>query len=164
MGVEGKYEVSNTGLVKSLIHKWGKRLIPKIMSLMSDELGYKRVSIRKNGRTYTFLVHRLVAIAFIPNPENKPQINHKNGIPSDINVGNLEWCSDLENKIHASKNFLNAHGETHGMHKVTEKDVREIRLLRKNSHMLYADIGKLFGVTWGTVRHICIRHTWKWVV
>ena len=80
----------------------------------------------------SYLVHRLVALAFIPNPKNKPQINHKNAIRSDNRIENIEWVTPKENIAHAIKNGLMdwtrpAYGEKHGRHKLTEKDVINIK-------------------------------------
>lgn len=68
---------------------------------ISDK-GYLRILIRENGKSHTVFVHRLVAMAYIPNPNNKPQINHKNGIKTDNRPENLEWCTNLENRQHRS--------------------------------------------------------------
>lgn len=65
--------------------------------------GYLYVDLYKNGKRTKFYVHRLVAEAYIPNPENKPYINHKDGNPKNNCVDNLEWCTPLENVEHASK-------------------------------------------------------------
>ena len=94
VGFEGKYEVSNMGRVKS----WrGKSLIRKPQVF----LGYHRVSLRKGKYRKTYMVHRLVAETFLPNPENKDTVNHKNGVRCDNNLKNLEWATMRENVIHA---------------------------------------------------------------
>ena len=90
-GYEGLYQVSNKGRVKSF-HGKGR-----IMKPGTHPLGYKVVPLTKDGETNTKQVHRLVAQAFIPNPENLPVINHKDENPSNNNVENLEWCTQKYN-------------------------------------------------------------------
>lgn len=93
VGYEGLYQISNFGMVKSLVRD-------KIMKLKVDD-GYNRISLRKNSGYKIFPVHRLIAVAFIPNPKNKTYINHLNGIKNDNRIENLEWCTASENRRHA---------------------------------------------------------------
>jgi hypothetical protein len=86
------YMVSNRGNVKN---KDGV-----VMSLRRRSRGYPEVILYKNGKEYYRVVHRLVAIAFIPNPENKPQVNHKDLDKLNNDVGNLEWCTNKHNIAH----------------------------------------------------------------
>ncbi len=109
IGYEGLYQVSNLGRVKSLIGWNGKKYINRErilkLSLKNEPYNYHRykVSLKKNKLKKDFSIHRLVAIAFIPNPLNKPQINHKDGNHLNNHVENLEWCTAHENIIHSYK-------------------------------------------------------------
>lgn len=112
-GFEGHYEVSNTGKIKSLERQritkgGGTTLSPeRLLKQKINKFGYCTVCLFKNAKRKYCMVHRLVAFAFIPNPENKPEINHKDGNKFNNSVHNLEWNTPLENKRHAYANGLN---------------------------------------------------------
>lgn len=89
-GYEGKYQVSNTGEVKSLNYRGSGKT--KLLRQTADKDGYKCVIFCKNGKVKGYKVHRLVAIAFIPNPNSLPIINHKDEDKTNNCVDNLEWC------------------------------------------------------------------------
>lgn len=97
------YEISDTGLVKSVdryVNSKGgsKRLAPgRMLKFTENKDGYYNVGIHHNGEQHTKFVHQLVAEAFIPNPENKPCIDHVNGNRQDNRVENLRWCTIEEN-------------------------------------------------------------------
>ena len=95
------YGVNMEGEVMSF--RRNKKLKSKI------DKGYERVALSNNNQRKFFPVHRLVAIAFIPNPKNKPCINHKNGVKTDNRVENLEWCTYSENSLHAYATELEKH-------------------------------------------------------
>lgn len=114
---KGEYRVSSLGRVMSL--KGGK---VKILNLTYDGKGYAYVGIHKDGAQKKIHVHVLVATAFIPNPENKREVNHKNGNKSDNRVENLEWATSSENRQHVLKTGLM---KRH--YNLTADQVREIR-------------------------------------
>ena len=94
-GYEGLYEVSNTGLIRSLDRFVGNRnrIKGKILSINIKKGGYCSVVLSKYGKMKGYQVHRLVAQAFIPNPDNLPQVNHIDEDKSNNCVDNLEWCT-----------------------------------------------------------------------
>lgn len=113
-GYEDIYEVSSKGRVKTKEGKTtysdlhGKRTWKaRVLKQKTDKDGYKRVTLWKNKRGKDFLVHRLVATAFLSNPESKPTVNHIDGNPSNNYLNNIEWATYRENLLHAFKNGLN---------------------------------------------------------
>ena len=99
---EGKYMVSNTGEVKSLNYRrTGKE---RILKGVDYGEGYLYVSLWKDGKVKQCRINRLVAQAFIPNPNNLPEVNHKNEDKTDNRVENLEWCSKSHNVNHGTRN------------------------------------------------------------
>jgi len=100
LGYEERYSITQDGKIWSFPRKYckGKWLKPA-----RDELGYLSITLCKNNQPKGFSVHRLVAQTFIPNPENKPEVNHKDCNPSNNNLENLEWCTYKENSQHASR-------------------------------------------------------------
>ena len=110
VGYEGYYEVSNLGNVKSIERlvrhsrsnieflRKGKLFKPSI-----ERAGYLKVQLSVRGKSKYYFVHRLVAQAFLPNPDNLPEVNHKNEIKTDNNLDNLEWCSRLYNQNYGTK-------------------------------------------------------------
>lgn len=108
------YQISNYGRIKSKerftnvgiknIKKVKRK--EKILKLSHNAKGYAQTILYRNKKPYPVKIHRLVAIHFIPNKENKPQVNHIDGNKQNNYVGNLEWVTDLENKHHAIENGL----------------------------------------------------------
>lgn len=103
-GYEGLYQISNYGNVKSFYRNI-------ILSPKTDKDGYKEVSLTKDHKKKTFKVHRLVAVAFLENPDNLPQVNHKDECKDNNTVDNLEWCTEIYNRHYGTG--LMRMGRTH---------------------------------------------------
>lgn len=128
---EGLYEIDTDGNVynsKGVMKPW----------MHNGKLPYFVIGLRKNNKTYKCLIHRLVAQTFIPNPENKPQVNHKDGNVHNNHVSNLEWVTNAENTQHAYDNRLNEANQLH----ITYKG--EIHSLRKWCFILNLNYKKVW--------------------
>lgn len=101
-GYEGLYEVSSMGRIKYLLSRSERINIRS--GFRWGDMGYLGIELYKDKKRKKALIHRLVAIAFIPNPENKPWVNHIDSDRANNRVSNLEWCTPLENYEHAVKN------------------------------------------------------------
>lgn len=162
-GYEGIYEVSDLGRVKRIKPEYNT-YVGKILAGGLDSDGYRVVLLYKNGKRRMFKEHRLVAAAFIPNPDKLPQVNHKNAIKTDNKAENLEWCSCQDNISHAvNKGLWNpAKGSKHPASKLTEEDVVDIRV-RLSVGQSCQRISVLFGVSPATIQDILSKRTWKWL-
>lgn len=163
VGYEGKYQASYLGRFKSLSRfidngNGGYISKSKILKANIDSDGYLLVSLCKNGKAEKLKMHRLVAQTFIPNPDNKPDVNHKavDGDKTNICVFNLEWNTRAENMKHAKENNFMAKGEKHVNSKLTEKDILEIR----SSKLTHRELGVIYGVNRGTITKITNNYRW----
>jgi hypothetical protein len=158
-GYEGLYQVSNLGRVKSLPREWitginSKRQHKEIILKSGSYLnGYLHVSLYKDNNKEIKTIHKLVAKAFILNPENKPEVNHKDGIKSHCEETNLEWNTKSENKIHALKFGLRKSGENHIQAKLTNEMVRLIKNSLTISLQEFANICNVRKQTIWKIRH-----------
>jgi hypothetical protein len=169
---ETRYLVSNLGNVASINYKNTGQT--KILKPAKDKKGYYRCGLMINGKLVTFKMHRLVAEAFIPNPNNKPQVNHINGIKTDNRAENLEWVSNKENHDHAVQKGLMVRkkgykrpnmkwllGENNNNVKLTSEQVKEIR--RKFKPRIYTRemLAKEYNVEPCTIKDIILKKSWK---
>jgi hypothetical protein len=172
IGCEGYYQISNKCNVRSLERKIinSKGVVinfqSKMLKVVKGKLGYVHVGINIQGYKRQVRVHRIFALAFLPNPLNKPQINHINGIKHDNRIENLEWCTPSENRIHALKTGLakiTNTGTTHTNSKLTNEQVLKIRELSAQG-MSAPKILKETNIKITSISQICHiikRKAWK---
>lgn len=129
----------------------GHQLKPQI-----NGTGYYRVAI--GGKLY--FVHRLVAKMYIPNPENKPQVNHKDGNKLNNNVDNLEWVTNRENTLHAIKIGLQPIEEKS---KVAKLKRSQVKFIKSHNEMTRKELADLFNISENTISDIRNGRTWKTV-
>lgn len=167
-GYQGLYQASNLGQIKSLsrpctirgrVHlKYERILKPGINSR-----GYRGLGLWKNEKRISWNVHRLVLMAFVPNNNNLPFINHIDGNKLNNNLDNLEWCTRQHNVDHASKLGLNKKlfGENHPLARLTENDVMGLRQMAKSGYINKDAEGRRLGVSGSVIRNAINGKTWK---
>jgi hypothetical protein len=160
-GFEKQYEISNLGNLRSIdrevkhyIDGFIRKYKGSVKKVRLSTDGYLKCNLKNDGKRFDFRVHRLVAEAFIPNNENKPIINHKNGIKTDNRVDNLEWCTISENVLHATKNRLIKT-------KLNDSEALEIF----NSILSIRKLGEIYSVNasiiWRIKNKIAYKHLWQ---
>lgn len=153
------YYVSKSGLILSV-----KRIKHRFLKTKINPDGYLYVSLRKPKKQWKAKVHRLVAMAFLPNKENKPCVNHIDGNKLNNSVGNLEWCTYKENMDHASRvGLLNNKGEDNAISKLTKEDVLNIRKEYNGFRKIptLKTLGKKYGVSRSVVGRIVNKKIWR---
>lgn len=160
VGYEGLYQVSNAGRVKSFHGKSERILVGGVC-----REGYVKVLLRKNKSRKLVSVHRLVAMAFIPNPDNKPEVNHINGNKIDNRVENLEWKTRAENAKHAYDIGLEKplHGINANGAKFTAEQIAEIRAtyIRGDEKLGVQALAQKFNVCKNTISKIINFETYN---
>lgn len=163
-GYEGAYQISNFGRVKALA-----RPIPGayknrefIKKTTHDTYGYSIVGLSINGKSNTYTVHRLVAKAFVPNPNGLKEVNHKDENKDNNRADNLEWCTTQYNLTYGHRLDC-ARGENNSKHKLTEDQVREIRRIYIKGDRKFGQsaLGKRYGVQHQTIGFIVRKKSWK---
>jgi hypothetical protein len=165
IGYEGYYEVSNLGNVRGLDRYVNRGTAPVfvvgIKIKPKEHQGYLEVSLSKDNKRSSYGIHRIVALAFIDNPKNKPQVNHIDGDKTNNQVSNLEWATLSEQQIHAfSIGLQDNKGSKHPKAQLTEQDVIDIRTELENG-TLGKDIAKLYNVSVDVISKIKRRVTWS---
>lgn len=144
-----RYEVSNFGRVRSLNYK--NTGMVKVLSPGIDGSGYLRTMIQNDNKKYTTIkMHRVVCAAFLGN-QDRLEVNHKNGIKTDNNILNLEWCTRSENCQHSFDTGLQKpkRGELNGMAKLTKDQVEHLRNLKSTRGRFWGrnELAKEYGIS-----------------
>lgn len=172
-GYEGFYSLSDSGIIYSEARQVtrisrngnpGLRIVGGLIKKpFISKKGYKIVTLERDGIGKSFLVHRLVAELFIPNPENKPCVNHKDGNKLNNDVDNLEWCTYSENADHAYKTGLSKVriGSEASYVILDELQVRCIKSLLKDKFLTHKQIAGYFNVCRQTISSISRNKIWK---
>lgn len=156
-----EYLISSNGNVKSFkVDSNGKIL--KLRKSKQKNYYYK-VFLSNNEVKKNLYVHRLVAEAFLPKIDNKLEVNHKDGDKTNNCVDNLEWVNHLENITHAYQNSMIPYiqGERHGMHKLTEIEIVEIKQLLSDNKLTQTEIASKYNVCKSTITNIKYNYNWN---
>lgn len=160
------YSVSNMGRVRNDRTR-------RVLKPGRDRHDYFFVGLHQDGTQKNFLVHRLVAVAFISNPLNLPDVNHKDLNKVNNKVNNLEWCTHLENMQHARRNgikfgrfqknnkFASHVGIKNGRAKLNDKQILEIRTLYITNNYIQQKLARKFNVSQNHISRIVNYKNWK---
>jgi len=165
-GYEGLYQVNNLGVVRSLQRRVKSKrhgtfltVNGRIMKNRITVSGYFYSRLCKDCIHLNIYTHKIIAKAFIPNPENKPQVNHINGIKADNRIENLEWCTPKENVDHAFDTGLAPAGHRHHKSKITPTDLAQIKNMLSNG-VCQTTIAHQFMVCKQTITNIKKKYTY----
>lgn len=159
--IEGflNHRVTNFGNVQTRKIRGTNRIGEWVNMRQSSAHGYKHVTLSENKKRKTFKIHRLVAIAFINNPEGKEQVNHIDGNKTNNHVLNLEWCTAKENMKHANEIGLIRRGGERYSKKIDDMIVLTIRTMPKSCRN--KDLSKIYKIKNNTVSQIRAGVSWK---
>lgn len=166
---EGYYQVNMEGTIKSLereiVDKVGHvYTIPEriLKSNINNQNGYLQTGLSVNNKKSMVYNHKIEIAAFVPNENNLPVVNHKDGDKLNLTLTNLEYTDYSGNNQHAYDTGLKPKGENFYNSKLTETSVREIRELYNNNES-YSNMAKMYNVSRATIRDVCLGKTWKGV-
>jgi len=173
LGYEGLYQISNLGRVLSLPrtekfktsrYESGVQTRVRKSKILSESktLGYPTIILHKDGKPKGYLIHRLVATAFIGNPQNLPEVNHLDGVKTNNRPSNLEWTSRTGNSLHSTRVLKKNIGGGNKASKLTESQVLEIKTLL-DLGTTQTTIAKRFNVTNHCVYRIHRGYNWAWL-
>ena len=152
-GEKTKYKISSKGYVVSTAYKGKKGKVRKLKH-NDDSDGYSIITLNHKGKKYTRKIHRLVAEAFIPNPFNYPEVNHKNGDKHDNDYKNLEWVTNIENIHHALETGLRYSLNS-------EECIHDVCAYLEENKKSIPEISSITGVSKSSVRKILYGVNWK---
>ena len=166
-GFEGLYEASTEGRIRSLDRlitgKNGvtKKYAGRIIRPIPMNQGYLTVALSKDGNAVRYLIHRLVAITFIPNPNDFEEVNHIDGVKGNNALSNLEWMSRVRNIRHAmDMGLIQGLGENNPAAKLSDSDARAIKELSR--YCLHPkELAAVFGVKPSTITDIQLERSWQ---
>lgn len=170
-GYDGFYEVSGKGKVRSWRLRNGrssnKTESPRLLKSFLDKDGYRKYGLSKDGKTKQYRACRLVAIAFIPNPENKPQVNHIDGVKDNDSVENLEWSTAKENVNHSIDTGLRTHdhmmGAENHMSKLSTDDILDIKNAYRLGCFTHQEISDAYNVSRQHISSIISGKKWSYL-
>lgn len=143
---EGLYQISNLGRIKSLRYNKERLLTP----IKNNKTNYIHINLCKHKVNKTHYIHRLLGCAFVDNKDNKPHINHKNGVRDDNRIENLEWVTPKENHIH--KYYTLNYKQHRRRH--TEEEVLKIREIYNNNKVSQIKLVEIFNSNRATINKI----------
>lgn len=159
-GFNGLYEVSTAGEVRSIVTDHSRRTC---ILKPHEKNGYLAITLYSKNCSKHFYIHRLVAQTFLPRVEGKNEVNHIDCNKFNNSIENLEWCNRKENLEHSYVHGLKRQGELHGCHKLTEKEVQDIRheYVRNSKTHGIRSLAQKYKVSLSTIQTVVSGVHWK---